>query len=233
MLHEVGLGRAIVPRYPGVTSAMGCVIADMRQDFVQTVNRLVDSVDEAELGRLMQSHHDDGMALLDAAKSSFERRDVEIELDMAYVGQTHTVSVPLPVNIEGGRITPPSRAEIAEAFDAAYLKSYGRLLEKGTRRVMNLRSAVIGRRPKFDLSALAPAEGGTVEGALKGHRQVHFGDTWHGTAIYRRLELPVGAVIEGPAILEQPDTTILIEPGLAGTVDRFGNILIEPKEKRP
>ena len=233
MLHEVGLGRAIVPRYPGVTSAMGCVIADMRQDFVQTVNRLVDGVDEAELGRLMQSHHDDGMALLDAAKSSFERRDVEIELDMAYVGQTHTVSVPLPVSVEGGRVTPPSRAEIAEAFDAAYLKSYGRLLEKGTRRVMNLRTAVIGRRPKFDLGALAPAEGGTVEGALKGHREVHFGDAWHETAIFRRLELPVGAVIEGPAILEQPDTTILIEPGLSGTVDRFGNILIEPKEKRP
>ena len=233
MLHEVGLGRAIVPRYPGVTSAMGCVIADMRQDFVQTVNRLVDDIDEPELGSLMQSHHDDGMALLDAAKSSFERRDVEIELDMAYVGQTHTVSVPLPVAIEGGRITPPSRAQIAEAFDAAYLKSYGRLLGKGTRRVMNLRTAVIGRRPKFDLGALAPAEGGTVEGALKGHREVHFGDAWHETAIFRRLELPVGAVIEGPAILEQPDTTILIEPGLSGTVDRFGNVLIEPKEKRP
>ncbi|MBO6758788.1 MAG: hydantoinase/oxoprolinase family protein [Roseibium sp.] len=230
MLHDVGLARAIVPRYPGVTSAMGCVIADMRQDFVQTLNQMLDDLDETALSAHIQNHHDSGMALLDAARSSFSRRDVEIELDMAYVGQTHTVSVPLTATIENGRVTGPTRQQISEAFDAAYLSAYGRLLKGGTRRIMNLRTAVIGRRPKFDLSAFAPADGGTVDGALKGHRQVHFGDKWHETAIYRRLDLPVGAEIGGPAILEQPDTTILIEPGLKGTVDTFGNVLIEAKE---
>jgi len=228
MLAEVGLARAIVPRYPGVTSAMGCVIADMRQDFVQTVNGLLDALDVDALTRFMQDHVDAGMATLDAARTRFEARETAFELDMAYVGQTHTVAVPIPVALEAGRVVPPTRAAIAAAFDAAYHATYGRLLAGGTRRVMNLRSAVTGKRPKFDLSSLAP-EGGTVEGARRGNRPVHFAGQWHDTTLYRRLELPVGAVIDGPAILEQPDTTILIEPGLRGTVDRFGNVLIEPR----
>ena len=230
MLADVGLARAIVPRYPGVTSAMGCVIADMRQDFVQTVNAMVDGLEEASLAAFMQSHMDQGLAMLDAAQTRFEARDTAFELDMAYVGQTHTVAVPLPVTITDGRVIAPTRAQIAEAFDAAYKATYGRLLPKGARRVMNLRSAVTGRRPKFDLATLAPRSTGTPEDARKGARKVHFRDRWHDTAIYNRLDLPVGAVIHGPAILEQPDTTVLIEPDLTGTVDAFGNTIITRQE---
>jgi N-methylhydantoinase A len=56
---------------------------------------------------------------------------------------------------------------------------------------------------------------------------VHFAGQWEETSIYERLSLPIGTVIDGPAILEQPDTTVLIEPGLQGRVDRFGNTIIE------
>jgi len=231
MLAEVGIARAIVPRYPGVTSAMGCVIADMRQDFVQTVNSLVDTLDPAALAGFMQDHADRGLAMLTAARSRFEAREVRYELDMAYVGQTHTVPVSLTVETREGRVQPPGRDEIAAAFDAAYAATFGRLLKNGVRRILNLRSAVIGRRPKFDLETLAPKGAGTT--APKATRPVHFGDRWHDTAIHDRLALPVGAVIAGPAILEQPDTTVLIEPGLVGRVDRFGNTIIEPGEGTP
>ncbi|PKP84868.1 MAG: hydantoin utilization protein A [Alphaproteobacteria bacterium HGW-Alphaproteobacteria-2] len=227
LLSEVGLARAIVPRYPGVTSALGCVIADMRQDFVQTLNVLGDALDEAATGALIQAHADEGMGLLNASGVSFEARDVVVEFDMAYVGQTHTVPVPVPVVVEGGRVTPPSRAEVAEAFDAAYRSTYGRLLPGGTRRVLNLRTAVIGRRPKLDLALLAPGAGASAEAARQGTRRVHIGEEWHETALYDRLTLPVGAEVAGPAILAQPDTTILIEPGFTGRVDRFGNLIIE------
>jgi N-methylhydantoinase A len=175
----------------------------------------------------MQTHVDQGLAMLDAAKTTFEKRDVIFELDMAYVGQTHTVSVPLSVVMDGTTVTEPTRAEIADAFDTAYHATYGRLLKNGVRRVMNLRSAVIGRRPKFDLKALAPKDGGTLDSALKTCRKVHFGDKWHDTSIYDRLSLPVGTVVHGPAILEQLDTTILIEPDLQGTIDAYGNVIIE------
>ncbi|SFT10852.1 N-methylhydantoinase A [Sulfitobacter marinus] len=226
MMNEVGLARSIVPRYPGVTSAMGCVIADMRQDFVQTINATLSSIDLPGLTGFMQEHVDSGFATLDAARTHFEGRDTEFTLDMAYLGQTHTVSVPLPVVLTDGTVTPPTEQDIAAAFDAAYRATYGRLLENGTRRVINLRSAITGRRPRFDLATLAP-KGGSVEAAFKGARQVHFGDSWYETMLYNRLELPVGAEIAGPAILEQPDTTVLIEPGLVGKVDAYGNTLIE------
>jgi len=226
LINDVGLGRAIVPRYPGVTSAMGCVIADMRQDFVQTINALADGLDESALAAFLQDHVLRGHTLLKAARTSFERTDVVVELDMAYLGQTHTVAVPLAVAIENGTVVPPTRAQIGAAFDQAYMATYGRLLPNGTRRVMNLRTSVIGRRPKFELATLAP-QGGTIAAAHKGQRQVHFGDRWHDTAIYQRLALPVGAEIHGPAILEQPDTTVLVDPGMVARVDAFGNTIIE------
>ena len=226
MLDDVGIGRAIVPRYPGVTSAMGCVIADMRHDFVQTINVTVDGLDTNLLGGFMQDHVASGIAILDAAGSTFVARDTVFELDMAYIGQTHTVPVTIPAQVSGDTVTPPTRTEIGDAFDAAYRATYGRLLKGGVRRILNLRSAVTGRRPKFDLTSLAP-KGGNVSAALKGNRQVYFRGNWHETSIYDRLTLPVGAQITGPAILEQPDTTVLIEPGLTGRVDQFGNTIIE------
>ncbi|MFK7836315.1 MAG: hydantoinase/oxoprolinase family protein [Sulfitobacter sp.] len=228
MLADVGIARAIVPRYPGVTSAMGCVIADMRQDFVQTINTLLSGLDEAALGAFMQSHTDEGMALLDAARTTFEARQATFELDMAYVGQTHTVSVPLCVDVDAGQVKPPTAQQIEDAFDRAYQNTFGRLLKGGVRRILNLRSAVTGKRPKFDLSTLAPTTSGDV--TPKATRPVHFDNDWHETAIYDRLALPVGTVIYGPAILEQPDTTVLIEPHLQGRVDDFGNTIIEPAE---
>ena len=226
MMDEVGLARSIVPRYPGVTSAMGCVIADMRQDFVQTINAALTGIDLSALTKFMQTHVDSGLATLDAARTHFEGRDTEFTLDMAYLGQTHTVSVPLPVTVTDGKVTPPTEEDITTAFDSAYRATYGRLLENGTRRVINLRTAITGRRPRFDLATLAP-QGGSVEAAFKGTREVHFAGAWHETKLYHRLELPIGAEIPGPAILEQPDTTVLIEPGLVGKVDAYGNTLIE------
>lgn len=226
MLDEVGLARAIVPRYPGVLSAMGCVIADMRQDFVQTINGTLAGLDIDALTRFMQIQMDRGHATLEAAKTRFESRDTSFALDMSYLGQTHTVSVPLDVKMLDGVVQPITHDVIGRAFDAAYLRTYDRILKGGTRRVINLRTAVTGRRPRFDLSTLAPA-GGSVEAAHVTMRQVHFGDAWHDTAIYNRLSLPVGARISGPVILEQPDTTVLIEPDLVGVIDALGNTIIE------
>ncbi|MBE1284439.1 MAG: hydantoinase/oxoprolinase family protein [Rhodobacteraceae bacterium] len=225
MLKEVGIGSAIVPRYPGVTSAMGCVIADMRQDFVQTINATTASLDTEDMRAVMQRHVDDGLALLEAAQSRFEARDIVFELDMAYIGQTHTVSVPLPVKVTDGRVHAASVEEVEHAFEETYRATYGRLLKDGMCRVMNLRTAVIGRRPKFDLRTLAPVAG-DMKAAKLGSRKVHFGDAWHETAIYDRLALPIGAAIPGPAILVQPDTTVLIDPGLVGQTDDYGNTII-------
>ena len=99
------------------------------------------------------------------------------------------------------------------------------MLNNGVRRILNLRSAVTGKRPKFDLEALAPTN--TKKMSPKSKRSVYFAGQWEDTEIYERLSLPVGTIINGPAILEQSDTTVLIEPGLQGLVDKYGNTIIE------
>jgi len=230
LMAEVGLGSAIVPRFPGVTSALGCVIADMRADFVQTVNTMTQGADTGLLAALMQSHFDAGTAQLDVAGVTFAGRLAEFALDMAYVGQTHTVAVPLPVVVETGRVMPPTSQDIAQAFERAYLATYGRLLPSGVTRILNLRSAITGIRPKFDLTAFAPDPATTLAAARRGTRRAHLGGDWVDAAIWNRLALPLDAVVKGPAILEQPDTTIVIEPGLQGRVDAWGNLILTRTE---
>jgi N-methylhydantoinase A len=217
LMREVGLGRALVPRFPGVTSALGCVIADMRHDFVRTVNRVLDQIDMAALAQQAKDAAEEGGKLLDAAGVGFASRSVRLSLDMHYLGQTHTLSVPLEAN----EFTTKG---VMAAFERAYEAAFGRTLKGVAAKVLNLRVAAIGHRPKFDLRTMAPT---STAMPTPRHRDVWMEGAWHKTAIYPRMELPVGAKIAGPAILEQPDTTILVEPGFAAQVDAFGNLVIE------
>ena len=184
------------------------------------LNRLLSDLDCAALEAEMRAVADETKALLARAGVSFERIDRQFELDMLYLGQTHTVAVPIDLT---GRLTGES---IQRAFDAAYLIAYGRLLEAIPVRVLNYRVAVTGRRPHFDMGVFAPPGGGTLEACERGARTIRVGGADLTAPVYERLELPEGAVIPGPAILEQPDTTIFIDPGLTGRVDSFGNVVI-------
>jgi N-methylhydantoinase A len=150
---------------------------------------------------------------------------VLFELDMHYVGQTHTVAVPLPAALAEGGVAI-TEAIVAEAFETAYQSAFSRLLHGIPARIVNLRVSAIGRRPAFDLKALAPV-GGSMEAARLGERKVWFDGGWTKAAIWDRLALPVGAVVQGPVILEQPDATTVLDPGLAARVDGFGNLIVE------
>lgn len=225
LIHEVGLKGALVPRFPGVTSALGCVIADIRHDGVQTVNLMLDGLDAAALDARVVEAGREAYAVVADAGLSVERIDVLYELDMHYLGQTHTVSVPLPVTL-GEASTGVSAAIIREAFDTAYGAAFSRLLPGIPVRIVTLRTAAIGRRPAFDLTALAPPADAAVETARRGTRQVYLDGAWRETAIWSRLDLPVGARIDGPAIFEQPDATTLLDPGLTAEVDALGNLVI-------
>jgi N-methylhydantoinase A len=224
LMAEVGLKSALVPRYPGITSALGCVIADMRHDFVHTLNRPLDALDVDALRAEMAATADRGSALLDAAGVRFEGTGHVFELDMLYQGQTHAVAVPLPV--ARGTLGALDRASILAAFRATYGETYGRLLEGIPCRVVNLRVAAIGRRPKFDPALLAPPADATLDGAREGSRRVRAAGAWREATVWRRLDLPAGALIPGPAVLAQPDTTIFVEPGQHARVDGFGNVVI-------
>ena len=223
LIKEVGLGSALVPRFPGVTSALGCVVADMRHDRVQTVNRLLSDIDADALGKELLNVAGLTEEVVTSSGASFARIDSIFEFDMLYLGQTHTVSV--PVDPTRGLTT----SGIQDAFDVAYHAAYGRLLDGIPVRVMNYRVAVIGRRPAFDMAVFAPVDGKPAEDCRIGTRTVWAEGAFHEAGLYDRLSLAVGERIAGPAILEQPDTTIFVDPGLAATVDAFGNLVIRPE----
>jgi len=229
LIKDIGLASALVPRFPGVTSALGCVIADMRHDYVRTVNRLLDDLDLGEIGGMIAEIGSDGRSVLDQAGIDFEGRSLSVEFDMSYLGQTHTVAAVLPGDFFAGAAI--ASEHIRTAFETAYRSAYGRLLDRIPIRVLNLRLAAIGRRRKFDLGLLAPPEGGSLAEARRATRRIWIDGGWHEAGIYRRLDLPLGAIVPGPAVLEQPDTTILIDPDLVGEVDRFGNLIVKRKAR--
>jgi N-methylhydantoinase A len=217
MLREVGATTALVPRYPGVTSALGCVMADMRHDQVRTLNQPLVELDFDAVRRQVETFVHEAQARLDAAGVDFAGVQDVIKFDMLYTGQTHTVSVPL------------ARAELnavalQAAFNAVYRAAFGRLLGNIAVRVLNLRCARIGQRPKFDLSLLAPTARELP--AQLAPQQVFHAARWWSAQRLARLDLPVGCRVEGPAILEQPDTTLWLEPGFIAEVDALGNLLI-------
>jgi N-methylhydantoinase A len=226
LINEVGLKSALVPRYPGITSALGCIIADIRHDEVTTVNLPLDALDPAALDRRMVER---GRLARDVvAGSGLMTKGIIIryELDMHYLGQTHTVAAPLPVAFDEGGLGL-TRDAIRRAFDTAYSAAFARLLPGHPVQIVNLRTTAIGKRPAFDLSVLAPAPDASLETASRGARPVWFAGGWREATIWDRLSLPVGAILEGPAILEQPDATTVIDPGLAARVDSFGNLIVE------
>ena len=228
LVKEIGLKGALVPRFPGVTSALGCVIADLRHDQVQTVNLMVDGLDVAALDQRMVTAGKEAKAVVDAAGIAVERVDVLFELDMHYLGQTHTVAVPLPVPL-GENGTGITEATIRAAFDKTYEAAFSRLLPGIPTRIVSLRTAAVGRRPAFDLAAFAPGADASLDKAATGTRAVFHGGAWHDAKVWARLDLPAGAVIQGPAVLEQPDATIFIDPDLTGRVDALGNLVVERK----
>jgi len=217
MMREVGVATGIVPRYPGVTSALGCVMADMRHDAVQTLNQALSDVNFKEVLARIDVLAEACQVRLDSAGVRFVAVDESIALDMLFTGQTHT----LQVSVQRAQLTPDG---LRKAFTDAYQNAFGRVLEGPVIRVMNLRYARIGRRPKFDLSVLAPVGAGSTQ-PLGVQRVYHQGKWWDAQR-YDRLALPVGAQVLGPAILEQADTTVWLEPGFHAKVDPMGNLLV-------
>jgi N-methylhydantoinase A len=229
LIKDVGLKSALVPRFPGMTSALGCIISDTRHDSVATVNFMLDSLDLSALDARMVVAGRAAHSVVAAAGLDVSRIDVVYELDMHYQGQTHTVAVPLPVSLSSEAAMPGTGVTIdiiRGAFEATYTRAFSRLLPGIPIRIVNLRTAAIGRRPAFDHSALAPRQDTSINSARLPGRRVWFDGAWHETAIWDRLKLPAGASVAGPAILEQPDATTVIEPGLHGTVDPLGNLIV-------
>jgi N-methylhydantoinase A len=222
LARELGIPRLLIPARPGITNALGCVVADLRHDYVNTINRPLPALDMELVRRTLEAQIAEGRATIAREGVAVEAIAVLHEADMQFQGQSHILTVPLP----GVDVT---REALHQAFADAYWRRFEVALPEIRPVLVNLHTAVIGRRPALPLDALLPAEGRAraLAGALVERRRVWFQDGgWRDTPVYRREKLPPEARLAGPAIVEQLDCTIVIEPGDRAEADRFGNLVV-------
>ena len=151
-----------------------------------------------------------------------EREGVAIEgvrllhsADMQFQGQSHILTVPLPA-------PEVTREQIQKLFDRAYWDRFGVELPEIRAVLVNLHTAVIGLRPRLDLKLLSDRGAPLAPRSRKA-----WFDGWRETPVYRRESLP--PTLDGPAIIEQLDCTIVLEPGNVASPDALGNLIVEVK----
>jgi len=223
---ELGVPEVLVPARPGITNALGCIVADLRHDFVRTVNTPLDAMDIDMLAGMLAAQAAEGESLIRQEPVRIDAIEVQHTLDMQFAGQTHLLSVPLPS-------AAMAREDIQAAFEHVYFNRFRVRLPEIRAQIVNVSTSVTGRRPEVDLGGLIDnsARAGSVAAAQTGSRPVWFdgggsGSGWRDTPVYAREKLPLDARLSGPAILEQMDTTILIEPMDSAVSDGDGNILV-------
>jgi len=219
ILNEIQTAKALIPPWPGVTSALGCIIADVRHDFIQMVDRRLDDIRILELYDVFEDHAEQGKRRIAHERVQVESIDFVYQADVSYDGQMYEVLVHLPVE-------PCTHDDIRRAFEQAYAMTYGHILNDRPIRVMTLRTAVIGVRPGIDLFGPTVTRSRTDKDALKEHRPVYFEQGFKECPVYDRDRLPPKSSLLGPAIVEQGDATTVIEPNMVAEVDVRGNLII-------
>ena len=226
-LHAVALARelaiptVLVPARPGLTNALGCVVADVRHDFVAAVNRALGEVDTGTIGRLFAAQIDEGRALIQREGVAVSRIETLHRADMQFQGQSHILMIAVP---DAG-IT---RDALGALFAKAYWQRFQVELPEIRPVLVNLHTAVIGKRGDMSLAALGRGERrAALTEAQTGERSVWFDGGWQMTPVYQRDYLPTGAAFTGPAIINQLDATTVVDPGNQVALDQFGNLLIK------
>ena len=236
---SLAISEMIVPPAPGIVCAQGLVVSDLKEDFVIS-QRIV--LDDAAVGSLRTQ----AANLLEEADGWFAaegvaeaERALELSLDARYVGQNYELSVPLDSGPDLTTAAVPGAEDLRRRFFQAHETSYGYYNAHDPIEVINFRLTARGKLyPEQgrdgapdgapDGGARAEAAGTEAAGTEASHRPVVFdAEAPVETPVYPRARLAPGQVLEGPAIVEQLDTTIPVYPGDRAAVDASGSLIIE------
>ena len=257
LARELGIPRVIVPARPGITNALGCMVADLRHDYVRTINTPLAALDVRTVHEILAEQIRRGHEMLGRERVQFDAVRVIHSADMQFQGQSHILSVPI-------ESATPSIDELQRLFERAYWKRFEVELPEIRAVLVNLHTAVLGRRPGIDLASLAGGRGARCEdgtgvqeaadvtpavpatamdpghvparprtvaskagGAIAEVRTVRFAAERRETRILRRESLGPRSALEGPAIIEQLDTTTVLPPGFRALVDESGNLIVD------
>ena len=221
LASELGIPKVLVPMRPGITNAVGCVVADVRHDYVNSINIPLAQVEMDQVEQIFCRQIEAGKTIIETEGVEIEELLVIHDVDMQFQGQTHILNFP----VQEIRL---SRESLQSAFEKAYWERFGVELPEIRAVLVNLHTAVIGRRKPVPLAALMSAKDQMekIDDCRTGSRRVWFETGWKETAVYKRELLPVKAKFNGPAVIEQLDTTIIVEPENQVAVDLNGNLII-------
>ena len=219
---ELDIPTVLVPMSPGTTSAMGLLVTDIKHDYSTTLIQGTDTLDMMLVDRHFRDMMRMGERVLLSEGSAHASIEFERRVDMRYVGQSYELSIPWG----DGRLEDVLDRMLAD-FHAEHERAYGFAAPAEPVEFVTLRLTAIGTIAKPRLREL-PAGSGDATAALRAVRQVCFAEAggFVDCPSYDRYRLPAGAVIDGPAIVEEMDSTTVIHPGYRARVDRYGNLLI-------
>jgi N-methylhydantoinase A len=220
--RELNIPTVIVPPFPGVFSAWGMLMADLRHDFTRTYIKLMEEADLAEVNRLFRELERQIRELFARENITPENVVISYELGLRYYGQEHTLDVPAPAEL-----TALDRRRLAESFDELHLRVYGHNAPEEPKEIVSLKVIGIGKVKKPLLQKIPRGRKAPVPEARLGEREVYRGEgRYQKFAIYRRDRLLAGNAIPGPAIIEEPTATTVVEEGQHCSVDQYGNLII-------
>jgi N-methylhydantoinase A len=217
LARELGIPKVLIPARPGITNAIGCVVADVRHDYVNTINAPVDALDMDQVKAIVEAQMEEGRLTIDREGVEVEDLRFVCDADMQFQGQSHILTVPIP----GANV---SRDELRSLFENAYWQRFAVELPEIRPVLVNLHTAVIGRRKHVDIAGIASGGEAGQSPEPTATRRVWFASGWRDTPVFRRADIGPGARIDGPAIIEQMDTTSVIEPGCMAEADELGNL---------
>jgi N-methylhydantoinase A len=214
----------LVPPIPGILSAMGMLISDIRHDFVLTRIIPISKASPEALEPVFQDLQQKALDML--MKEGVERKDTTLlkYVDVRYVGQSFEIRV----KFEGEICTAEQIQQLVRNFHGEHEKRYGHKDLNAPVELVNFRVEGIGKREPIFLREIRVGHADPPAESLKSIRKVYFEENqaFLDTKIFERERLLAGNVIEGPAVVEESNATTLIHPGMAGKVDSYGAILI-------
>ena len=221
---DLGMSKVVVPPMPGVSSALGLIMADPRRDFVRSRLRGLADIDASELSAVFVDLRE--QALSEFVADGFDGDSIEFafSLDLRYQGQGYELNVAAGASAE---LDPSAIAELRERFDRAHEQLFGHSAKGEPVEAVNYRVRATVHVPKFSMKRYDQASG-PADAAKVDEREVYF-DRQSGmtpTPVFDRALLSPGHEVVGPAIVEQLDSTTVIYPGQRAVVDDYRNLVI-------
>jgi len=221
---ELNIPRMLVPLAPGITSALGLLMADLRRDYVRTLLRPLDDLTVDRLAANYKRLREEAISQMQQEGLADGQLSLIQMADLRYVGQGYELEVPLPYPL-----AETALSTLKEQFHQLHQRQYGYANQHSPIELVNLRLSAVGHLPRPQLSP-EPLRGRlNPSGAKKDRRPVYLAGRYHETPIYDRTQLYPGDKITGPAVIEQLDSTTLVWPDQKAQVDAYHNLLVQVK----